>query len=37
MSITGLMLGRKAGRWVGEYGEAVGGVILLAFGARFLL
>lgn len=36
MSIVGLMLGRKAGHWVGEYGEAVGGVILLAFGARFL-
>ncbi|NHN33802.1 manganese efflux pump MntP [Paenibacillus agricola] len=37
MSIIGLMLGRKAGRWLGEYGEAAGGVILLAFGVRFLL
>ncbi|MDF2960917.1 MAG: rane protein [Paenibacillus sp.] len=37
MSIAGLMLGRKVGRWVGEYGEAMGGVILLAFGVNFLL
>ncbi|OXM86420.1 manganese efflux pump MntP family protein [Paenibacillus rigui] len=37
MSIIGLMLGRKVGRWIGEYGEAMGGVILLAFGVHFLL
>ncbi|MCR8632307.1 manganese efflux pump MntP family protein [Paenibacillus radicis (ex Xue et al. 2023)] len=37
MSIFGLMLGRKVGHWVGEYGEAMGGVILLAFGINFLL
>jgi putative Mn2+ efflux pump MntP len=36
MSIVGLTLGREAGHWIGAYGEAVGGVILLAFGARFL-
>jgi len=36
MSIIGLMLGSKMGRWVGEYGEAMGGVILLAFGVHFL-
>lgn len=37
MSVFGLLLGRKAGHWVGEYGEALGGVILLAFGIRFLI
>lgn len=36
MSIIGLMLGSKMGHWVGEYGEAMGGVILLAFGVHFL-
>ncbi|MDF2717780.1 MAG: putative rane protein [Paenibacillus sp.] len=37
MSVFGLLLGRKAGNWIGEYGEALGGVILLAFGIRFLI
>ncbi|MDF2720362.1 MAG: putative rane protein [Paenibacillus sp.] len=37
MSVIGLLLGRKAGDWAGEYGEALGGIILLAFGIRFLL
>jgi putative Mn2+ efflux pump MntP len=37
MSITGLMLGRNMGRWIGEYGEAIGGIILLAFGVNFLI
>jgi putative Mn2+ efflux pump MntP len=37
MSVFGLLLGRKAGHWIGEYGEALGGVILLAFGIRFLI
>ncbi len=36
MSIIGLMIGRKMGNWVGEYGEAFGGMILLAFGIKFL-
>lgn len=36
MSILGLLLGRKAAHWLGEYGEALGGVILLAFGVKFL-
>ncbi|TDF93561.1 manganese efflux pump MntP family protein [Paenibacillus piri] len=36
MSIAGLMLGSKVGHWIGEYGEAMGGVILLAFGVNFL-
>ncbi|WP_127581050.1 manganese efflux pump MntP [Paenibacillus koleovorans] len=37
MSILGLWLGRNAGRWAGKYGEALGGIILVAFGIRFLL
>lgn len=37
MCVTGLMLGRRVGQWVGEYGEALGGVILLAFGLVFIL
>ncbi|PZE19412.1 manganese efflux pump MntP family protein [Paenibacillus xerothermodurans] len=37
MAIAGLMLGRNMGRWVGVYGEAVGGGILLLFGIKFLL
>lgn len=36
MSIFGLMLGRKAGSRLGEYGEMTGGVILLAFGLMFI-
>ncbi|TVY09277.1 manganese efflux pump MntP [Paenibacillus cremeus] len=37
MSVAGLMLGRRVGQWIGEYGEALGGVILLAFGIKFLI
>jgi putative Mn2+ efflux pump MntP len=37
MSMLGLLLGRRVGLWVGEYGEALGGLILLIFGLRFLL
>lgn len=37
MSIIGLLLGRRVGHWIGEYGEALGGVILLVFGFKFLL
>ncbi|SDE33392.1 Putative Mn2+ efflux pump MntP [Paenibacillus sp. UNCCL117] len=37
MSVLGLLLGRHVGNWVGEYGEALGGVILGAFGIHFLL
>ncbi|MEO3947205.1 manganese efflux pump MntP family protein [Gorillibacterium sp. CAU 1737] len=36
MSISGLLLGRRVGEWVGSYGEAFGGFILLTFGLRFL-
>jgi putative Mn2+ efflux pump MntP len=37
LSIAGLLLGRHMGSWVGDYGEAFGGMILLAFGLKFLL
>lgn len=37
MSVLGLLLGRRVGHWVGEYGEALGGIILLVFGIRFLI
>lgn len=37
MSIIGLYLGRRIGRWAGGYGEAFGGAILLVFGLKFLL
>lgn len=37
LSISGLLLGRRAGQWLGTYGEAFGGLILLLFGIRFLL
>jgi manganese efflux pump family protein len=37
MSVLGLLLGRRVGAWVGEYGEALGGLILLLFGIRFLM
>ncbi|MCD1260907.1 manganese efflux pump [Paenibacillus athensensis] len=37
MSVAGLLVGRRVGSWVGEYGEAFGGLILLAFGIKFLL
>ena len=36
MSILGLLLGRKAGTRLGEYGEMFGGVILLVFGFMFM-
>ncbi len=37
MSVLGLLLGRRMGRWIGEYGEAFGGMILFAFGIKFLM
>jgi len=37
MSIAGLMLGRRVGSGLGEYGETCGGAILFAFGVMFLL
>jgi putative Mn2+ efflux pump MntP len=37
LSVAGLLVGRRVNGWVGEYGEAFGGLILLAFGIKFLL
>lgn len=37
MSMFGLLLGNKAAAGLGEYGEVIGGAILLAFGVKFLL
>jgi putative Mn2+ efflux pump MntP len=37
MSVLGLMLGQRASRSLGAYGEAFGGVILFAFGLLFLI
>lgn len=36
MSIMGLLLGRRVSQNLGDYGEAVGGAILLAFGLLFI-
>lgn len=36
MAIMGLLLGRRVSRNLGEYGEALGGAILLAFGLAFI-
>jgi len=37
MSVVGLLLGRRASRSLGGFGEALGGVILLGFGLLFLV
>lgn len=37
LTAIGLIIGRKVNRLIGEYGELVGGIILLVFGIRFLL
>lgn len=37
LSAAGLLLGRKVGGWIGEYSEAIGGIILLVFGIKFLV
>lgn len=36
MSMMGLLLGRKVSRNLGDYGEALGGAVLLAFGLMFI-
>lgn len=36
MCVTGLALGRSVSRGLGDYGEAAGGAILLAFGLMFI-
>ncbi|PTM56767.1 manganese efflux pump MntP family protein [Desmospora activa] len=37
MAGTGLLLGRHVSTWIGGYGEAVGGMILIGLGLRFLV
>ncbi|MDA8353752.1 MAG: manganese efflux pump [Firmicutes bacterium] len=37
MACFGMWLGRHVGGWVGDYGEVVGGMILITLGLRFLL
>lgn len=37
LTAGGLFMGRKAGKWIGNYSEVIGGVILVAFGLKFLL
>jgi putative Mn2+ efflux pump MntP len=37
MTMLGLLLGRNVGSWLGEYGEAFGGMVLLALGFKFLI
>lgn len=37
MAGSGLMLGRTMGSWLGNYGEILGGAILLFFGIKFLI
>jgi putative Mn2+ efflux pump MntP len=37
MSIMGLLLGRRISSMLGAYGEAVGGIILLIFGFKFIV
>lgn len=33
----GLLLGRSVGGWLGDYSEVVGGIILFAFGLKFMI
>jgi putative Mn2+ efflux pump MntP len=37
LTALGLLLGRKVSGWMGEYSEALGGMILLVFGIKFLV
>ncbi|MFD1409758.1 manganese efflux pump MntP family protein [Kroppenstedtia eburnea] len=37
LACTGMLLGRHARSWIGDYGEAAGGLILISLGLRFLL
>ncbi len=36
MAGVGLLVGRSVGGWLGEYSEVLGGLILFAFGLKFL-
>ncbi|TLS50506.1 manganese efflux pump [Paenibacillus antri] len=37
LSVVGLLVGRRVGQMIGEYGEALGGAVLLVFGVLFLI
>jgi putative Mn2+ efflux pump MntP len=37
MSCLGLSMGKYVGQWLGEYGEAFGGLILVVFGIKILV
>lgn len=37
MAATGLLIGSRVSQLFGEYGEAIGGAVLVAFGIKFLL
>ncbi|WP_339060869.1 manganese efflux pump MntP family protein [Tepidibacillus marianensis] len=37
MTALGLTIGTKIGHWLGEYGEMLGGIILLVFGIKILV
>jgi len=37
LSVVGLLIGRRVGQLTGEYGEALGGAVLLVFGILFLI
>lgn len=36
LAMIGLLIGRKFGHWTGNYGEGLGGVVLLVFGLYFI-
>lgn len=36
MAAAGVLLGRRAGEWLGRYAEAVGGIVLIAIGGLIL-
>ncbi|HZG58155.1 manganese efflux pump MntP family protein [Paenibacillus sp.] len=37
LSVVGLLVGRRVGQMIGEYGETFGGAVLLLFGILFLI
>jgi len=37
LSVAGMLIGRRVGQLIGEYGEAIGGAVLLVFGILFLI
>lgn len=37
MSLCGLLIGRHVGDWFGSYGEAIGGIVLIALGIKLIV